>query len=345
MSEIPLLQPVIDRFDLKFILQDSKDEQVLRDYADAKTKLLTEKIPDYCQYIKKYVAYAKQLNPVITEEPRLLLNECYVNLSISLSESNPNFGSKRVLESLIRIAKSISKLKLKVVVDVEDVKQALRFYNALIYQYLESTVLIPDDPKNIAISVFIDILKNSAFAYTLEELAKTACEKNDYVKSYLLGGNKNNNYKHLLKIENNRKLRSTYELLIENPNIKKEQEKPIVLQWINPISSSPSDISDTTDTAKKEINCNTDNINVEKSSDMSDRSDTSSTKNNNGVEITITKNEKALDNIEIEKILKSEPRMGYKELLYYCKECPKVQNINHEEIKNHLLYSNAHKPS
>ena len=73
-------------------------------------------------------------------------------------------------------------------VDIEDAKEALEFYSAVIYQYLDSTVLIPDDPKNIVISVFMDMLKNSAFAYTIEELAKTACEKNEYVKSFLLGG-------------------------------------------------------------------------------------------------------------------------------------------------------------
>ena len=343
INEIPLVQPVIDRFDLKFVLRDSKDEQELRDYADAKTKLLTEKIPDYNPYLRKYIAYAKQLNPTLTEESRLLLGEYYVNLSISLSKSNPNFGSKRILETLIRIAKSISKLKLKAVVDMEDAKEALEFYNAVIYQYLESTVLIPDDPKNITISVFMDILKNSAFAYSLEELAKTACEKNEYVKSYLLGGHKNNNCKHLLKIENNRKLRGICELLIENPNIKRIQEKPIVLQWISSSPNSLSDISDTTDTAKKEINCNMDNNGVGIPSDRSDMSDIQTTKNHNGLQNNIIKNENALDKEEIEEILKSEPRMGYKEPFYYCKECPRVQNINHEEIKNHLLYSKVHK--
>ena len=179
-------------------------------------------------------------------------------------------------------------------------------------------------------------MKNSAFAYSLEELAKTACEKNEYVKSYLIGGNKNSTYKHLLKIENNRKLRSTCELLIENPNIKRIQEKPIVLQWINPNSNSLSDISDTTDTTKNKIHCNIDNKGVEIPSDRSDRSDTQTTKNYNGVENNMTKNENALNNSEIEEILKSEPRMGYKEPFYYCKECPKVQNINHEEIKDHF---------
>lgn len=57
----------------------------------------------------------------------------------------------------------------------------------------------------------------------------------------------------------------------------------------------------------------------------------------------MTRNEKALDNSEIEENLKLEPKIGYREPYYYCKECPKVQNINPEETENHFLYSKAHK--
>ena len=163
---------------------------------------------------------------------------------------------------------------------------------------------------------------------------------------FFWGGNKNNNsHKHLLKIENNRKLRSTYELLIENPNIKRVQEKPIVLQWISSNPNSLSDISDTTDTTKKEIHCNIDNNGIGIPSDTSDTSDTPPTKNYNGVENNMTKNENDLNNKKIQEILKSDARIGYKEPFYYCNECLKVQNINHEEIKNHLLYSKVHNSS
>lgn len=76
----------------------------------------------------------------------------------------------------------------------------------------------------------------------------------------------NNSPKHLLKLENNRKLRSTFELLIENPNIKSVQEKPIAIKWINPDSNSLSDTTDATDTAKNKIDCNIDNNGVSISS-------------------------------------------------------------------------------
>jgi hypothetical protein len=140
----------------------------------------------------------------------------------------------------------------------------LEFLNAVIYQYTESTVFIPDDPKNIAISVFTDILKTSSIGYSLEELTKTACEKNEYVKSYLLGNKNNSN--HLLKLESNRKLGSVYGLLIENSHIDRVKEKPIVLQWIN-----PNPLSDTTDIPNNKMNFNVNNNGDKTMSDMSDK--------------------------------------------------------------------------
>jgi hypothetical protein len=108
-----------------------------------------------------------------------------------------------------------------------DAKDAMEFYNAVIYQYLDSTVLIPDDPKDITVVEFTKVLKESPFAFSLEELVKKACERNQYVKSYLwVSGNKINSS---FRIGNNRKLRSVYDLLLENPNIKGVNEKPIAL--------------------------------------------------------------------------------------------------------------------
>ena len=182
MNQIPLINPIKDRFDLVFVLKDSTDEEELRAYAHKKTRLLTEKIPDYYPYLKKHIAYAKQFKPVLNDESRAAINEYYVKLANSSINCN-----KRTLETLIRIAKSISKLKLKSITDLDDAREALEFYNAVICHYTQFTVSIPGDPKNITISVLTDILKHSSAAYSLEELAKTACEKNQYVKSYLLG--------------------------------------------------------------------------------------------------------------------------------------------------------------
>ena len=53
------------------------------------------------------------------------------------------FKSKRSYETLIRLAKSFAKLKLKNIIETEDVQETIEFFNAVIYQYTDSTVLIP----------------------------------------------------------------------------------------------------------------------------------------------------------------------------------------------------------
>jgi len=56
----------------------------------------------------------------------------------------------------------------------------------MIYQYLDSSISIPNDPKDITIFEFTKILKEPTFAFSLEELSKIARQNNEYVKSYLL---------------------------------------------------------------------------------------------------------------------------------------------------------------
>jgi replicative DNA helicase Mcm len=344
MNEIPLLQPIKDRFDLKFILKDSSDEQEIRQYADEKSRLLTKKIPDYYQYLRKYIQYTKQINPILTEEARLILNEYYVNLTLSLKKSNPSLVSKRIHETLIRIAKSISKLKLKENIDVDDAKEALEFYNAVIYQYLDSTVLIPNDPKDIAIFEFTNILKNSVFAYSLEELATRACQNNKYVGAYLLGENKqDNNYNNKnshnqLKIENNKKLRNIYNLLIENPNVKIVNEKPIALQWLRKeASTSLSDLSDSSDLENNnKNNLFENNIDDNDKDNWSDRSVGSDTPS---IKIT-TKNSDGLRNKDAQYEIES------KKESYECYYCNKFSSTTNEsEYEKHVVLSHNNKPS
>jgi replicative DNA helicase Mcm len=279
INQIPLIKPVIDRFDLVFVLRDSQDEDELREYAEHKIEKLSKKNPNYYSYLKKHIAFAKQFKPELSVEAWSLIKEYYVKLCTkhNILSSSMKFKSRRTFDTLIRIAKSVSKLKLKNVVDAEDAREALEFFNAVIYQYTKSTVFIPEDPKYVTISVFTEILKASPTAYSLEELTKKACEKNEFVKLYLWGNK--NNYNYSLKIENNRKLRSVYELLIENTHIARVKEKPIVLQWMN--SHSLSDTTDIYDIPKDKNVCNENNDGNNGMSYVSDMSDTS-TKNYSG---------------------------------------------------------------
>ncbi len=283
ISKIPLLNPVLDRFDLVFVLKTIKDKKEYREYAKIKSQQVSDPnlLPNYYPYLRKHIQYAKSFNPTLTEEARTLIEEYYVNLA--LSSSNHFGSSKRMLEKLIRIAKSIARIKLKNKVDVDDAKEALEFFNAIIIQYQAFVQTIPKDPRDLAIGIFIDILK-PGIPYSFEELAKSACEKDDYVKSYLQSGyykDKVKTNKNKFKIENNKKLRNIYEILTHNPHIQIVSAKPIVLKW-NPLRLDSNNTSDLTDLSDPHstIPKNSRNDN-EESNSKSDKPYTSSLNNNN----------------------------------------------------------------
>jgi replicative DNA helicase Mcm len=244
LSKIPVLTPLLDRFDLVFIIRNVNSEKVHRDYADIKTNQVSDpkRIPNYLPYLKKHIQYSKKFNPILTEEAKTIIKEFYIKL---VTSNTYHYGSsKRALEKLIRIAKSISKLKLKNQVEAEDAKEALEFFNAVIYQYASSVISIPKNPKDRTVELFTEILKKSSFSFALDALAKEACERDEYVAYYLLGSSdyKEPNW-NKFRIEKNKKLRKVRDILIDNPNIQLVSSKPTILKYIQPVSDPP-DLSD-----------------------------------------------------------------------------------------------------
>ncbi len=237
LSKIPVLNPILDRFDLVFIIRNIHSEKDHRDYANIKTNQVSEpkRIPSYTPYLKKHLHYCKKINPVLTDEAKTIINEFYFKLACS---SSFYYGSsKRALEKLIRIAKAISKMKLKDRVEDNDAKEALEFFNAVIYQYESSVISIPTNPKYRTVELFAEILKKSSFPFSLEELVKEACKRDEYIRSYLLGSSNHEKLtKNKLKMENNKKLRNAYEVLIDDPNIHLVSSKPVVLRYTQTIS-------------------------------------------------------------------------------------------------------------
>lgn len=78
-------------------------------------------------------------------------NEMLVRYYINLNRSNGGLTSKRILESLFRLAMAVARLKLKDVVEAEDAEHATKFYNILINNYLSSVAVIPKDPRSLAV--------------------------------------------------------------------------------------------------------------------------------------------------------------------------------------------------
>lgn len=138
-------------------------------------------------------------------------------------------------------------MKLKEIVDEEDAKEVMEFYNVMLVTFQKS-VVISQSPRDLAYNECVSILEQikDFGGIALEDSFKTICKNNERVANYFQYDEKP------LKIKNNRKVRDVYERLLNHSNVKKVQEKPIVLQWLDssttkiedPDLSDPSDICD-----------------------------------------------------------------------------------------------------
>jgi DNA replicative helicase MCM subunit Mcm2 (Cdc46/Mcm family) len=200
---------------LIYVFRKPKDENSIREYAYKKSQLEDRKIPDYHNYLQKHILYSKRINPILSEEAKVMLNEYWIRIA-------KDFGSPRILETLFRLPKAIARLKLKEIVDAKDAREAMQYYNVNLQQY-QQVVSIPDNPRDIAYSICVNILSETKSPISLEELIIAASKRNEQIKHYL--GDE-------LKLRYNWKIRSILDMLLNHESIKRIQEKPMILLWV-----------------------------------------------------------------------------------------------------------------
>lgn len=227
-NEIPAIRPLIDRFDLLYVYRMPRDSEENRKYAYKRSYFHGKKIPDYSNFLRKYILYSKRRSPTLSDDAKSMLNEYWVKLA-------SEFGSRRILETLFRLASAISRLKLKEIIDEEDARETMEFYNAVLLQY-QLVVKIPHNPRDVTYNECVTILKENNQAITIEELVKMASERNEQVESYLCGN---------FKMSKNWKIRPVLKMLINHDCIKQKQQKPIVLQWIDLHSKNEAVVNST----------------------------------------------------------------------------------------------------
>jgi DNA replicative helicase MCM subunit Mcm2 (Cdc46/Mcm family) len=217
LDKIPMIKPLVDRFDLVFIFKDSRDEDVLTEYVEKKSEMEDRKTPDYITYLAKHIMYAKQRypRPTFSDEAKVMLNEFYVKIRMS-------HGSPRIRETIYRIAQNITRLKLKNEVDVGDAKETIDFYN-IILQQLDKVVASPANPRDTAYNECFRILRDSSFPIAFEEVIRTACKMDPRISRYI-GRN--------FKLRENKKLRPILDMLEDHSHINIVTMKPVVLQYV-----------------------------------------------------------------------------------------------------------------
>lgn len=226
LSEFPILEPIIDRFGIIFPFKKRETKDEIDKFVDQLSEIEDKKdkglLPNYTQFLIKYIQYAKQFTPILTEEARIMLKEFYKRISTK------GFGSPRVMITLFKLAKAIARLKLKEIVDEKDASETMEFYDVMLGDF-EKSVVVSQSPRNLAYEGCLSMLEQCKEfgGITLEELISKLCQVDKQLANYFEYGKKQ------LKIENSKKLRNVYELLLNHPNIKKVQDRPIVLQWFS----------------------------------------------------------------------------------------------------------------
>ena len=134
-EQIDLPSPILSRFDLIFVVEDTPSREGDSKLADHILKIHQSNSVDYeiePELLRKYIAYArKNVNPQLTDEAILVLREFYVNTRNSNTEEQaPVPITARQLEAIIRLAEASAKLKLKDTVEKEDAERAVRLQMA-----------------------------------------------------------------------------------------------------------------------------------------------------------------------------------------------------------------------
>ncbi len=124
---------LISRFDLIFILRDIPDKKrddliadhILQTHRD-KTKSIAELD---VEFMRKYIAYARQTKPILTKEAIEKIKEFYVSMRNAAGDEENEVKSvpitARQLEAIVRLSEAYAKVKLDSKVRVEYAQKAI----------------------------------------------------------------------------------------------------------------------------------------------------------------------------------------------------------------------------
>lgn len=136
-ENINLPSPLLTRFDLIFVIRDVPervvDEQIASHImAIRRSRSFAQKPPLDIEFLRKYLLYCKNINPVITPEAEKMIIDFYLEMR-SQTESQAIPVTPRQLESLIRLAMARARLLLRNEVTRDDVAEAITLTKNMLY--------------------------------------------------------------------------------------------------------------------------------------------------------------------------------------------------------------------
>lgn len=130
-ENISLPVTILSRFDLIFVLRDKPNKEIDSKMSQHilqihKKGLSPVEPPIPMDLLRKYITYAKRINPVLTKEALQRLKDFYMAMrSASETEGSPVAITARQLESLVRIAEGRARSGLRKKISAEDAEAAI----------------------------------------------------------------------------------------------------------------------------------------------------------------------------------------------------------------------------
>jgi DNA replication licensing factor MCM6 len=153
-ANLNLSAPIMSRFDLFFVVVDECNREADRRIAShimAVHRELEEEETDHftTEELRKYIRFARQIDPKITEESRKVLVDSFVQLrqedSVGVSKSSYRI-TVRQLEALVRLSEALARMNLDYEVRPEYVREATRLLKKSIIQ-VEAEAINLDIPE------------------------------------------------------------------------------------------------------------------------------------------------------------------------------------------------------
>ncbi len=121
---------ILSRFDIIFIIKDEPVKEIDQSMAEHiltlhRTGTAKVETPIQPQLLRKYISYAKQFKPTLTDEAAMRLQDFYLQMRTSESRETPIAITARQLEALVRLAEARARVALRKEITVEDAQAAV----------------------------------------------------------------------------------------------------------------------------------------------------------------------------------------------------------------------------
>jgi replicative DNA helicase Mcm len=152
LDNVALPIPLLTRFDLVFIIRDeadpSRDERVARHILDLRAKSAFPTPPAIeFDLLKKYIIYAKKIDPELSEEARNRLSASYIKLRRDASPDQISV-TPMWLEGMIRLAIARARVLLHPRVTEDDALHAINLIDRML-----NTVAVDQTTKKVDVGV------------------------------------------------------------------------------------------------------------------------------------------------------------------------------------------------